>query len=185
MNLQSSPLLLWNLRPHRTAADHSALNLPRLRLTNRYSSPRRAINEIMRGGIQTTHGVDPRQLRRAPYGDLGSAASGFEPARRSRDIRHSFSPRRRTMSNLNLNSIRSPRQSTRRRSDVLRTRAPESHRSSRLPVRSRAPVRPMSGGPVRDISVRLKHVSLVVRKPVFGVSDQVRHKPGCTTTEDS
>ena len=28
------------------------------------------------------------------------------------------------------------------------------------------------------------HMSLVVRKPVFGVSDQVRHKPGCTTTED-
>ena len=28
------------------------------------------------------------------------------------------------------------------------------------------------------------HLSLVVRKPVFGVSDQVRHKPGCTTTED-
>ena len=27
--------------------------------------------------------------------------------------------------------------------------------------------------------------SLVVRKPVFGVSDQVRHKPGCTATEDS
>ena len=24
----------------------------------------------------------------------------------------------------------------------------------------------------------------VVRKPVFGVSDQVRHKPGCTATED-
>ena len=23
-----------------------------------------------------------------------------------------------------------------------------------------------------------------MRKPVFGVSDQVRHKPGCTTTED-
>ena len=27
-------------------------------------------------------------------------------------------------------------------------------------------------------------MSLVVRKPVFGVSHQVRHKPGCTTTED-
>ena len=27
-------------------------------------------------------------------------------------------------------------------------------------------------------------LSLVVRKPVFGVSDQVRHKLGCTTTED-
>ena len=24
----------------------------------------------------------------------------------------------------------------------------------------------------------------LVRKPVFGVSDLVRHKPGCTTTED-
>ena len=28
------------------------------------------------------------------------------------------------------------------------------------------------------------HMSLVVRKPVFGVSDQVWHKPGCTATED-
>ena len=27
-------------------------------------------------------------------------------------------------------------------------------------------------------------MSLIVRKPVFGVSDQVRHKPGCTATED-
>ena len=27
-------------------------------------------------------------------------------------------------------------------------------------------------------------MSLVVRKPVFGVSDQVRHKPGCTAAED-
>ena len=29
------------------------------------------------------------------------------------------------------------------------------------------------------------NLSLVLRKPVFGVSDQVRHKPGCTATEDS
>ena len=28
------------------------------------------------------------------------------------------------------------------------------------------------------------HMRLVVRKPVFGVSDQVPHKPGCTATED-
>ena len=28
------------------------------------------------------------------------------------------------------------------------------------------------------------HISLVVRKPVFGVSDKVRHKPDCTATED-
>ena len=27
-------------------------------------------------------------------------------------------------------------------------------------------------------------MSLVVRKPVFRVSDQVGHKPGCTNTED-
>ena len=27
------------------------------------------------------------------------------------------------------------------------------------------------------------HMSLVVRKPVFGVSDQVRHLPGCAATE--
>ena len=30
----------------------------------------------------------------------------------------------------------------------------------------------------------LEYVSLVVRKPDFGVSDQVPHKPGCTATED-
>ena len=29
------------------------------------------------------------------------------------------------------------------------------------------------------------YMSLVVRKPVFGVLDQVLHKPGCTATEDS
>ena len=28
------------------------------------------------------------------------------------------------------------------------------------------------------------HMSLVLRKPVFGVSDQVRYKAGCTATED-
>ena len=32
---------------------------------------------------------------------------------------------------------------------------------------------------------RAIHMSLVLRKPVFGVSDQVPHKPGCTTTKDS
>ena len=29
------------------------------------------------------------------------------------------------------------------------------------------------------------HLSLVVIKPVFGVFDLVRHKPGCAATEDS
>ena len=28
------------------------------------------------------------------------------------------------------------------------------------------------------------HMSLVMRKPIFGVSDQVRHKQGRTATED-
>ena len=28
------------------------------------------------------------------------------------------------------------------------------------------------------------HLSLILRKPVFGVFDQVRHKPGCISTED-
>ena len=28
------------------------------------------------------------------------------------------------------------------------------------------------------------YMSRDVRKPVFGVSDQVRHKPACTATED-
>ena len=30
----------------------------------------------------------------------------------------------------------------------------------------------------------IDHISLVVKKPVFGYSDQVRHKPGCTIIED-
>ena len=32
--------------------------------------------------------------------------------------------------------------------------------------------------------VFLSDLGLVVRKPVFGVSDLVQHKPGCTATED-
>ena len=34
-----------------------------------------------------------------------------------------------------------------------------------------------------NISEVQNKLSLVVRKPVFGVSDQVRHKPGCAVTE--
>ena len=30
----------------------------------------------------------------------------------------------------------------------------------------------------------ISKIGLVVRKPVFGVSDQVRHKPVCRTRED-
>ena len=32
--------------------------------------------------------------------------------------------------------------------------------------------------------IEVIQMSHVMRKPVFGVSDQVRHKPGCTATED-
>ena len=35
-----------------------------------------------------------------------------------------------------------------------------------------------------DVNTCVIIMSLVLRKPVFGVSDQVRHKPGCTATED-
>ena len=31
---------------------------------------------------------------------------------------------------------------------------------------------------------RLRYLSLVLRKPVFGVSDHVRYKPSCVVTED-
>ena len=34
------------------------------------------------------------------------------------------------------------------------------------------------------LSLAFFNMSLVVRKPVLGVSDQVQHKPGCTATED-
>ena len=30
----------------------------------------------------------------------------------------------------------------------------------------------------------MQYMSLVVRKPVFRVSDRVPHKPGCKTTQD-
>ena len=33
-------------------------------------------------------------------------------------------------------------------------------------------------------SLTIKYMNLVMRKPVFGVSDQVRHKPRCTAAED-
>ena len=45
--------------------------------------------------------------------------------------------------------------------------------------------------PIITFFVQLRHVlmtwlymGLVVRKPVFGVSDQVPHKPGCTDIDD-
>ena len=38
---------------------------------------------------------------------------------------------------------------------------------------------------IRSLHFSLHHLCLGVRKPVFGVTDQVRHKPGCTATEDS
>ena len=39
------------------------------------------------------------------------------------------------------------------------------------------------GGGDKKVGVFL-YLSLVVRKPVFGGSDQVRHKSGCAATED-
>ena len=34
------------------------------------------------------------------------------------------------------------------------------------------------------VGILLIYISFIVRKPVFGVSDQVRHKLGCTAIED-
>ena len=34
------------------------------------------------------------------------------------------------------------------------------------------------------LDIFIHNLSLVVRKPVFGVSDQVQHKPGCAATDD-
>ena len=39
------------------------------------------------------------------------------------------------------------------------------------------------GNPEDRFSHNEAHMSRVMRKPVSGVSDQVRHKPGCTATE--
>ena len=38
--------------------------------------------------------------------------------------------------------------------------------------------------PLPDNDIVLPDMSLIMRKPVFGVSDQVPHKPYCTVTED-
>ena len=37
---------------------------------------------------------------------------------------------------------------------------------------------------LNEIDAVSSHLSHVVRKPVFGVSDQVRHKPCCAATKD-
>ena len=37
---------------------------------------------------------------------------------------------------------------------------------------------------IQLLRICCSHMSLVLRKPVFGVFDQVPHKPGCTATED-
>ena len=37
----------------------------------------------------------------------------------------------------------------------------------------------------RMMGYRSHEMSLVLRNPVFGVSDQAAHKPGCAATEDS
>ena len=49
----------------------------------------------------------------------------------------------------------------------------------------KSPRRNVPGVGIKFGPIFMPHMSLVVRKPVFGVSDQVQHKPGCTTTEDS
>ena len=36
-----------------------------------------------------------------------------------------------------------------------------------------------------EVQRKVLYTSLAVRKPVSGVSDQVRHKPGCTATDTS
>ena len=41
----------------------------------------------------------------------------------------------------------------------------------------------MVDNPILDTGLE-NNMSLVLRKPVFGVSDLVRHKQGCTTTQD-
>ena len=40
------------------------------------------------------------------------------------------------------------------------------------------------GNPEDRFSYDAAHMSRAVRTPISGVSDQVRHKTGCTTTED-
>ena len=39
-------------------------------------------------------------------------------------------------------------------------------------------------GVFRVVVYTIRQMSLVVRKPVFGISDQVQHKPDCTATDD-
>ena len=54
-------------------------------------------------------------------------------------------------------------------------------RNLALFTKARLSVQPVSAGKMMESSY---YLSLVVRKPTFGVSDQVRQKPGCTATED-
>ena len=42
----------------------------------------------------------------------------------------------------------------------------------------------VSTGAASIFCIYADNISLVVRKPIFGVSDQVRHKPGCTAIKD-
>ena len=38
---------------------------------------------------------------------------------------------------------------------------------------------------LQKLALKMRMLSLDARKPVFGVSDQVRHKPACTSSEKS
>ena len=148
VNFYSSPLVLSNLSPHRTAAYSPALELPRLRITNLNSLSRGLMHNRMKGAIQGTPGVDPRQLQLIPYGVQGSAGSVFEPGRRNRASNLLLGPRRRTMSYFDPNLIRPPGQIIQRRSAVLGTggHEPYWYRRLRGPLWRRASVLPVSRG---------------------------------------
>ena len=53
-------------------------------------------------------------------------------------------------------------------------------RNIALFTKARLSVQPVSTGKMMESSY---YLSLIVRKPVFGVPNQVRHKPGCTATD--
>ena len=148
VNFHSSPLVLSNLSPHRTAAYSPALELPRLRLTNLNLLPRGLMHARMKGAIQGTPGVDPRQLQLIPYGDRGSAVSVFEPGRRNRASNLLLGPIRRTRSYFDQNLIRPPGQIIQRRSTVLGTggHEPYWYRRLRGPLLRSASVLPASRG---------------------------------------
>ena len=92
VNMQSPPLVLSNLSPYRQDYGLASGN-SMSRLTNLISLPRGQIYNGMKGAIQETHGIDPRQTLPIGFGYQESAGAVILPARRNRASSYYISPR--------------------------------------------------------------------------------------------